>query len=71
LRFVCRLAVRMADDYGCVGVIVDAKPAAVAFYTKHGFTAVEVVEGQSGMRPAPTPMFLPIRAIRDAPVKRA
>jgi GNAT superfamily N-acetyltransferase len=66
LRFVCRLAVRMADDYGCVGVIVDAKPDAVAFYTKYGFMAVEVVEGQSDVRPAPTPMFLAIRAIRDA-----
>ena len=71
VRFVCRLAVRMADDYGCVGVIVDAKPEAVAFYTKYGFTAVDVLEGQSNVRPAPTPMFLPIRAIRDALGDRA
>jgi hypothetical protein len=35
----------MADDYGCVGVIVDARPDAVAFYTKYGFLAVEPVEG--------------------------
>jgi predicted N-acetyltransferase YhbS len=66
LRFVLRLAIRMADEYGCVGVVVDAKPDAVPFYTKYGFIAVDAVEGQSEARPVPTPMFLPIRAIRDA-----
>src|SRR3990172_4027875 len=29
LRFVFRLALQMANDYGCVGVVVDAKPDAV------------------------------------------
>lgn len=66
LRFVLRLALQMADDYGCVGVIVDAKPDAEAFYAKYGFVAVEAVEGRSDARPAPTPMFLSIRAITDA-----
>jgi len=56
----------MADDYGGVGVVVDAKPDAEAFYSKYGFVAVEAVEGRSDARPAPTPMFLSIRAIRDA-----
>jgi GNAT superfamily N-acetyltransferase len=66
LRFVLRLALQMADDYGCVGVIVDAKPEAVAFYTTYGFLAVEPVEGGSDARPAPTPLFLATRAIRAA-----
>lgn len=66
LRFVLALALRMADDYGCVGVIVDAKPDAVAFYAKYGFIAVETVEGASDARPAPTPMFLAIHAIKLA-----
>lgn len=66
LRFVLRLALQMAHDYGCVGVIVDAKPDAVDFYATYGFLAVEAVEGGSDARPAPTPMFLSIRAIRDA-----
>lgn len=66
LRFVLRLALQMADVYGCVGVIVDAKPEAEAFYAKYGFVAVEAVEGRSVARPAPTPMFLSCRAIRDA-----
>ena len=63
LRFVLRLALQMADDYGCVGVIVDAKPDAIAFYTKYGFLAVEPVEGGSDARPVPTPLFLSIRAL--------
>jgi GNAT superfamily N-acetyltransferase len=66
LRFVLRLAVQMADDYGCVGVIVDAKPDAVAFYTRYGFLPVEPIEGGSDARPAPTPLFLSTRAISAA-----
>ena len=66
LRFVLRLALQMAEDYGCVGVIVDAKPGAVAFYAKYGFLVVEPVEGRSEARPAPTTLFLSIRAIRAA-----
>jgi hypothetical protein len=66
LRFVLQLALRMADDYGCIGVVVDAKPDAAGFYGKYGFIPVEAVEGQSDARPAPTPMFLSIRAIKGA-----
>ena len=66
LRFVLRLARQMADEYGCVGVVVDAKPEAEAFYTKYGFIAVDAIEGRSDARPAPTPMFLSMRAISDA-----
>ena len=56
----------MADDFGCVGVVVDAKPEAVPFYTKYGFMAVEAVEGASDARPRPRPMFLSIRGINQA-----
>ncbi len=66
LRFVLMLTMRMTDDYGCVGVLVDAKPAAIEFYARHGFVAVGAVAGQSDARPAPTPMFLGIKAIVDA-----
>jgi hypothetical protein len=56
----------MADEYGCVGVVVDAKPEAEAFYAKYGFAAVDAVEGRSDARPAPKPMFLSMRAINAA-----
>jgi predicted N-acetyltransferase YhbS len=66
LRFVLRLAVQMAEEFGCVGVVVDAKPNAQAFYAKYGFVVLEAVEGQSEARPAPVAMFLSIYGIRDA-----
>jgi GNAT superfamily N-acetyltransferase len=58
LRAVLVLASRMADDVGCVGVVVDAKPDAVAFYDKLGFIRLDVVAGELGDRPQPVPMFL-------------
>lgn len=66
LRFVCRLAAKMAADYGCAGVVVDAKPEAVKFYAKYGFVPYEPLEGQSEARPRPTTMFLAMRTIRAA-----
>ena len=60
----------MARDFGCVGVVVDAKPDAVPFYAKYGLVALDAVEGRSDTRPSPTPMFLSIRAIMDAICQR-
>jgi len=66
LRFVLGLAVRMAGDVGCVGVVVDAKAGAVDFYATYGFVAIEAVEGRSDARPEPTLMFLSVVTIRKA-----
>lgn len=66
LRFVLELAERMVDDYGCVGVVVDAKPHASELYAKYGFVALQPLEGQSDARPQPTPMFLSMRLIKRA-----
>ena len=63
LRAVFSLAQRMADEMGCIGVVVDAKPEAIAYYEKLGFIALEVSSGQLGDRPQPTPMFLELGAI--------
>lgn len=73
LKAVFVLARAMASDFGCIGVLVDAKPQAVAFYERYGFTALDVVQGQLGDRPEPTPMFLEIGAIpatSDAPPRQ-
>jgi predicted GNAT family N-acyltransferase len=66
LRFVLNLAVRMANDFGCVGVVVDAKADATDFYVKYGFVSVHVLEGESDARPQPATMFLSMRAIKDS-----
>jgi GNAT superfamily N-acetyltransferase len=66
LKFVLGLAVRMSDEYGCVGVLLDAKLGSVGFYEKHGFIQIDAIEGHSDARPAPIQMFLAIRAVRAA-----
>ena len=66
LRFVLELALEMNGRVGCAGVVVDAKPGAVDFYSRYGFSAFEVIEGESDARPRPTPMWLPIAAVTGA-----
>lgn len=63
LAAVFQLARRMRDDLGCVGVVVDAKPGAIAFYERFGFVTLDVIEGQLGSRPEPVVMFLPMESI--------
>jgi GNAT superfamily N-acetyltransferase len=71
LRFVLQLASKMAESYGCTGLVVDAKPDAVRFYAKYGFVAFDALEGRSDARPQPITMFLSMRAIRSAVGTRA
>ncbi len=66
LRFVLKLAAKMAEEVGCAGVVVDAKPGAVDFYAKYGFVPFEPLEGDSDARPRPTAMWLPTEAIKKA-----
>lgn len=66
LRYVLRLALEMSDRVGCAGVVVDAKPGAVAFYEKYGFVPFDVIEGESEARPRPTPMWMPIDTVKRA-----
>ncbi len=66
LRFVLALAVQMSADLGCVGIVVDAKPGALSFYSQFGFIPLEVVRGHSCTRPPATSMFLPVAEIEAA-----
>ena len=63
LRLTLTLARQMSHDLGCIGVVVDAKPDAIAFYRKYGFEELDTISGQLGDRPEPLPMFLPIGSI--------
>lgn len=61
LRYVCLLATRMSTDFGCVGLLVDAKPEAFAYYEAFGFLRLEPVTGEAAMQPVP--MFLAINKL--------
>ena len=65
LRHVVKLALDQRERLGCVGLIVDAKLDAVAFYEKLGFVAVEGVR-EGGLHGEPLPMFLAIGSIAAA-----
>jgi len=66
LRHVFLLALKMSQEYGCVGILVDAKSDAVEFYARVGFSALDVSEGELESRPKPKPMFLPLDLITAA-----
>jgi GNAT superfamily N-acetyltransferase len=63
LRYCIELAEQMRDALGCVGLVVDAKPATVSFYRQLGFIEIELIEGAMQQRPAPTPMFLSLGSV--------
>jgi GNAT superfamily N-acetyltransferase len=66
LRAMLELALEMRDRVGCIGVVVDAKPDAVTFYSPLGFEVIDLVSGALGDRPEPVAMFLPIGQIAVA-----
>lgn len=59
LRYVCLLASRMSADFGCVGLLVDAKAEAAGYYEGLGFQRLEPVTGEAPLQPVP--LFLAIR----------
>jgi GNAT superfamily N-acetyltransferase len=65
VRHVLRLALSQRDQVGCVGVVTDAKPAAVAFYEALGFRGLTGV-GEGLLHGDSTPMFLDIGTIGAA-----
>jgi len=65
LHAACLLARDQARRVGCVGLVVDAKPQAVAYYQRYGFAPLEITEGGLGDRPQPVPLFLPVDAIPE------
>lgn len=68
LRLDLQLALELSESDGCAGVVVDAKPGAVAFYAKYGFTAFDVLEGKSPARPREMPMSRPSARSRLRPI---
>ncbi|CAA6809743.1 MAG: Unknown protein [uncultured Sulfurovum sp.] len=60
---VFKLALEQKEKFGCVGIVVDAKTDAVAFYKKLGFIELEIKKGKIRTYPMPTSMFLSMSLI--------
>jgi GNAT superfamily N-acetyltransferase len=65
LRHVLDLALVQRDSLGCVGVVTDAKPDAVPFYSRYGFEPLEGVR-EGALHGGATPLFLPLGSVEDA-----
>lgn len=65
LRHVLHLALELRNQLGCVGVVTDAKPSAVAFYDSLGFQPLEGTR-EGRLSSEPMPMFLGIETITAA-----
>lgn len=70
LRFAIELAEHQRSAVGCVGIAVDAKPDAIAWYERYGFRPIDVLEGALPAHLRTRALFLPLasvpRARRDA-----
>ena len=58
LKFAFHKALELKENFGCVGVVVDAKEEAVDFYKKYGFVEINSLEKHLTI-----PMFLSIKVI--------
>ena len=65
-RAAFAMASGLREKIGCAGIVVDAKREAETFYASLGFEPLEVVAGLLEEKPAPKPMFIPIREIEAA-----
>lgn len=68
LRHVLELAVDQRDRFGCVGVVTDAKPDAVAFYERFGFVRLEGVR-EGALHGDASPMFLAVATVAETRTK--
>lgn len=64
LQRMLYLAMEIEELAGCIGVFVDAKEDAIAFYAKYGFEVAPVLDGELKIKPTQTLMYLSMRTIR-------
>ena len=63
LKFCLDLADQMQTEFGCTGVLIDAKANSVAFYSRLGFKKLVALQGEGSWRPKTTPMYISLGSI--------
>jgi len=66
LQRMINLALEVEDLVGCIGIFVDAKEDAVAFYAKYAFDVAPTIVGALPVKPTQTLMYLSTNNIRKA-----
>ncbi|MCK9333070.1 MAG: GNAT family N-acetyltransferase [Candidatus Cloacimonetes bacterium] len=66
LKFTLKLAVEQKENFGCIGVVVDAKIASASFYEQFGFETIDILSGKLDIRPFAKVMFLSMSSIEKA-----
>ena len=63
LKFVFHLTLKQKEQFGCFGLVVDAKEGSVSFYEQFGFVAFGIEVGALDIRPYAQSMFLSTKTI--------
>ncbi len=65
LKFVLKLTLKQKENFGCFGLVVDAKEGSVSFYEEFGFVMFDVEAGALDIRPYAQSMFLATKTIES------
>ena len=71
LTFALQLTLKQKEQFGCFGLVVDAKEESIDFYTPFGFEAFDLVSGKLETRPFATSMFLATKVIEKAIIDKS
>jgi len=63
LKWVLKLTLKQKEQFGCFGLVVDAKPESVMFYEQYGFESFTIHAGALDIRPYAQTMFLSTKTI--------
>lgn len=66
LKAMFLLSIEQSHSVGCVGITVDAKEEAIAFYNKLGFIELNAIQGLPKRYINQTPLFLALDTIKKA-----
>ena len=65
LKFVLNLTLKQKEQFGCFGLVVDAKEESISFYEQFGFISFDLKVGVLDIRPFAQSMFLATKTIED------
>lgn len=65
LRWGLQLTLKQKEQFGCFGLVVDAKNESIGFYEQFGFKAFDIKGGSLDIRPYAQSMFLATKTIES------